>query len=78
MKQLNDGSSSSSSKAYLLHQNHQNRVECSVCLEVLPDNENSRTLSCGHMFHVNCIEQWVATFNNKRKRVNCPCCRKDI
>jgi hypothetical protein len=43
-------------------------VDCSICY----DNEDKiiRKLSCGHEFHLNCIDKWLA------KRKNCPYCRK--
>ena len=43
-------------------------VECSICYE----NEDKivRRLSCGHEFHLNCIDQWLA------KKKTCPYCRK--
>lgn len=43
-------------------------VDCSICYE----NEDKiiRRLSCGHEFHLKCIDTWLA------KRKNCPYCRK--
>ena len=43
-------------------------VECSICYE----NQDNiiRRLSCGHEFHLNCIDQWLA------KKKTCPYCRK--
>ena len=59
-------------------------MECSICLDVfeqIPQTENSsllkekkyknaHELSCGHMFHKKCINNWLK--NNS----NCPYCRK--
>ena len=44
------------------------KVECSICYE--HDNKIVRQLSCGHEFHLHCIEKWLC---NKK---TCPYCRK--
>lgn len=41
---------------------------CSICLDVI-HAEQLRILSCGHLFHKDCIKQWFA-FTRK-----CPLCR---
>lgn len=43
-------------------------VECSICYE--NDDEIIRKLSCGHEFHLNCIDTWLST-----RRI-CPYCRR--
>lgn len=43
-------------------------VECSICYE--NQDKIIRRLSCGHEFHLNCIDQWLA------KKKTCPYCRK--
>ena len=43
--------------------------ECSICIESL---NKTTTLLCGHIFHSNCINQWI-TYNKK-----CPLCRDQI
>jgi len=42
--------------------------ECVICLEEIT-KVTSRTLSCGHIFHSDCIDSW----NNIQ--INCPICR---
>ncbi|KAF2362940.1 Zinc finger RING-type [Trinorchestia longiramus] len=46
--------------------------KCTVCLSEYENEENVRRLPCLHLFHTECIDQWLAT--NKR----CPICRVDI
>ncbi|KQK21769.1 hypothetical protein BRADI_1g62980v3 [Brachypodium distachyon] len=45
-------------------------VECAVCLAEMADGEKGRLLpSCGHRFHVECIDRWF------RANSTCPLCR---
>lgn len=46
-----------------------NKDKCPVCFELL--QRNTRNLSCGHVFHENCITQWYVTADS------CPVCRVD-
>lgn len=46
---------------------------CAVCLDSIRNNTIVRKLNaCNHMFHISCIDRWVAN-NNK-----CPLCRTNI
>ena len=45
---------------------------CSVCQHIKENNCISRHLSCGHTFHIECIEYWL------KDNTNCPMCRKDL
>ncbi|XP_054798657.1 probable E3 ubiquitin-protein ligase XERICO [Prosopis cineraria] len=47
--------------------------DCSVCLtEFEPESEINR-LSCGHLFHKDCLEKWLAYWN-----ITCPLCRTPL
>jgi len=49
------------------------QCECSVCLSGLEKGEMVRILpSCGHVFHVQCIDAWFASHSS------CPFCRSEI
>ncbi|KAH9524387.1 hypothetical protein Btru_054376, partial [Bulinus truncatus] len=50
--------------------NHQEK--CTICLSEFETGEDVRRLPCMHLFHSECVDQWLAT--NK----NCPICRVDI
>jgi hypothetical protein len=45
---------------------------CPVCQNIKENNCISRHLSCGHTFHIECIEYWL------KDNTNCPMCRKDL
>lgn len=46
--------------------------ECSICLDVVENNELIKLINCNHVFHKYCINEW--------KKINntCPLCRKNI
>lgn len=46
--------------------------KCTICLSEFEEDEDVRRLPCMHLFHIECVDQWLAT--NKR----CPICRVDI
>ncbi|XP_015174906.1 PREDICTED: uncharacterized protein LOC107065574 [Polistes dominula] len=54
-------------------ENSEDAVEkCTICLSEFEDCESVRRLPCLHLFHIDCVDQWLCT--NKR----CPICRVDI
>jgi len=36
------------------------QAECPICLEEYPKESMCRQLYCGHIFHTNCIQFWLA------------------
>ncbi|CAH1790296.1 unnamed protein product [Owenia fusiformis] len=46
--------------------------KCTICLSELEEDEDVRRLPCMHLFHCECVDQWLMT-NQK-----CPICRVDI
>lgn len=46
--------------------------KCTICLTDFGEEEDVRRLPCMHLFHIECVDQWLPT--NKR----CPICRVDI
>ncbi|XP_015914444.1 E3 ubiquitin-protein ligase arkadia-C isoform X2 [Parasteatoda tepidariorum] len=54
------------------NENEDNLEKCTICLCEFEDDENVRRLPCMHLFHIECVDQWLTT--NKR----CPICRVDI
>ena len=43
--------------------------KCTICLSEFEVDEDVRRLPCMHLFHVECVDQWLS--QNKR----CPICR---
>jgi hypothetical protein len=46
--------------------------ECSICLTVVNDGEDTILLPCGHMFHDACVTKWLKIHNT------CPLCRFEL
>ncbi|KZV17845.1 hypothetical protein F511_01654 [Dorcoceras hygrometricum] len=47
--------------------------ECAVCLNEFQEMEKLRIIpSCGHLFHIDCIDVWL------QNNANCPLCRSSI
>uniref|UniRef100_A0A914M016 RING-type domain-containing protein n=1 Tax=Meloidogyne incognita TaxID=6306 RepID=A0A914M016_MELIC len=41
-----------------------NKFLCVICSEALASNNMYSTL-CGHVFHINCIENWITQVKKK-------------
>ena len=54
---------------------HKKMQKCPTCLEPLTSGSTNHAVStpCGHLFHVNCVQGWIARGNK-----TCPQCRSDI
>lgn len=46
-------------------------VICSVCQDDFTNTDKVRILPCDHIYHLNCIDEWL-----KQHSYKCPCCRK--
>ena len=38
-------------------------TECSICLCDFEDDEKVKRLKCGHMFHIDCVKEWLTKHN---------------
>ena len=49
--------------------------KCPTCFELLTSGSTNHTVTtpCGHLFHINCVQGWIARGNQ-----TCPQCRSDI
>ena len=54
---------------------HGKMQKCPTCLEILTSGSTNHAVStpCGHLFHVNCVQGWIARGNQ-----TCPQCRSNI
>ncbi|XP_060553995.1 uncharacterized protein LOC132715041 [Ruditapes philippinarum] len=50
--------------------NDDNKTDCLVCLSEFTEGEKLRTLPCCHIYHVDCIDEWL------RRNAICPVCRQ--
>ena len=46
--------------------------KCIICYEDFKENDNITTLPCAHVFHIDCIKNWILA------HVNCPICKFKI
>ena len=46
--------------------------QCIICMEEFQKNEKVKLLPCGHIFHDNCIKEWLM------KQKTCPFCKSEI
>ncbi|KAI5645761.1 ring finger domain-containing protein [Phthorimaea operculella] len=58
--------------AYARPAPHHQDEKCTICLSLFEVNSDCRRLPCMHLFHMECVDQWLGT--NK----HCPICRVDI
>eukprot|EP00981_Chlorochromonas_danica_P001708 scaffold369_cov177-Ochromonas_danica.AAC.41 len=45
---------------------------CPICLNEMALGESARSLRCGHLFHQQCVDEWL------RVNATCPTCRKSV
>ena len=50
--------------------NEFDNFECFICIDEFKENELLKQLKCGHIFHKECLGQWLLKNNN------CPICNK--
>jgi hypothetical protein len=48
-------------------------TECTICIYDFEHNEKIKQLPCGHLFHPDCIDNWLGNYSYK-----CPTCKKEI
>uniref|UniRef100_A0A1A9WM98 RING-type domain-containing protein n=1 Tax=Glossina brevipalpis TaxID=37001 RepID=A0A1A9WM98_9MUSC len=53
------------------HHSESSNIVCSLCCQNLTKEDEIFAISCGHIFHSQCIQVWRLTYKN------CPKCRKD-
>ncbi|CAH2054489.1 unnamed protein product, partial [Iphiclides podalirius] len=58
--------------AYARPAPHHQDEKCTICLSIFEVESDCRRLPCMHLFHMECVDQWLST--NK----HCPICRVDI
>lgn len=46
---------------------------CAICIDVMDPEDEIRVLSCGHIFHTECIDPWLT-----KRNAFCPLCKEDL
>jgi tRNA A37 threonylcarbamoyladenosine dehydratase len=46
-------------------------TKCTVCQACFEGEDDTRILNCNHVYHTDCIDNWLANYNYL-----CPCCRE--
>ena len=49
-----------------------NKNECTICIEEFKNGDCLITLPCLHLYHKECIENWL------NEELNCPVCKFDL
>ena len=49
----------------------EDNCQCIICMENFNENELVKQLSCGHIFHGDCIDHWLS------QQKNCPFCKEE-
>lgn len=55
---------------------HQHDAECSICLGEMTEISRCAILQCQHLFHLQCIHQWIDS--DEESSLLCPLCRQAI
>ena len=53
-------------------------TKCCICLEEINDKQKDISLKCEHVFHQECLMEWIKTQQNSKLDSNCPLCRECI
>lgn len=48
---------------------------CGICLEAYTAEERPAALPCGHVFHANCVNDWLASRSHGALPAGCPLCK---
>lgn len=60
-------------KIQISNDNYENyKKQCNICIEDYKINDFVTELPCKHLFHKECIENWLC-----KEKISCPVCRKD-
>lgn len=51
---------------------------CSICHEDYEEEDVLRRLSCGHKFHLECVDRWAFSSTDYSRPTACPMCAKEL
>ncbi|WP_252177398.1 RING finger domain-containing protein [Endozoicomonas sp. 4G] len=53
-------------------------AECTVCKEPFVPTSNIVKTPCNHLYHVDCLHQWLKQREEDHSIINCPTCRTEL
>ena len=63
-------------KIMLLNRHAEDNISCSICYEVINDDQYIDSFICKHFFHNECMNNWLKTKFNNKEEPTCPMCRE--
>ena len=57
---------------------HDEEPLCVICQEPFDGEDRVAMLQCRHMFHLTCVDEWVAAQTQEGQEVQCPICRRHL
>ena len=55
---------------------HIDHDSCSICIGEYEDSSRVKMLTCKHLFHENCIDEWI--MKGRDTNIVCPVCWTDL
>jgi tetratricopeptide (TPR) repeat protein len=55
----------------------ESELKCAICLDPFEEEETNTTI-CGHLYHKECLDDWMSTCQRKNWRPSCPMCRASL
>lgn len=61
----------------IINKTAKDNISCSICYEVIKDNQYIDSFICKHFFHDECMNNWLEIKFKNKEDPNCPNCRQE-
>ncbi len=61
----------------VINKTAKDNISCSICYEVIKDNQYIDSFICKHFFHDECMNNWLETKFKNKEEPSCPNCRQE-